>query len=285
VNKERLPNRALPSGALPSTTLSEAIGLKAGMMAAAVGGGGKTSILNALGDECCAAGIHPVIHTTTTHFFAPEEEATTLLGSSERLVALIAERVGAWPHHLALARKRASRLSSKRFPGRDRMKLKGFEANEIAPFRDKSGVVLIEADGSRGLPIKAPGPHEPVLPPGVDIVLGIVGLDALGSPIDEEHVFRPERLSALCDLPIGAHVDATAIARLAAHTEGLFKNAPSGAWKYLILNKSDLIEPMEKLEQIGYIICNGVCPPSSQVEAVLFTACNETGARILVKTP
>lgn len=268
---------------LPSGSLSEAIGLKPGLMAAAVGGGGKTSILNVLGEECRAAGIHPVIHTTTTHFFAPEDEATLLLGANERLVALIAERGDAWPHPLSLAHKRVGSVPSLRYPGCDRMKLKGFEPNEIEPFRDKSGVVLIEADGSRGLPIKAPGPHEPVLPPGVDIVLGIVGLDALGAPIDEEHVFRPERLSAVCGLPIGAQIDAAAIGRLAAHTEGLFKNAPSSARKFVILNKSDLIEPMEKIERIGYIICEVACPPNGQVETVLFTACHQTGARILGK--
>lgn len=269
---------------LSGGTLSEAIGLGPGLMAAAVGGGGKTSILKALGEECRAAGVHPVIHTTTTHFFAPEDEATLLLGSNERLVALMAERGDAWPHPLALARKRASRISSRRYPGRDRMKLKGFEAGEIEPFRDKSGVVLIEADGSRGLPIKAPGPHEPVLPPRVDIVLGVVGLDALDAPIDEAHVFRPKRLSAVCGLPIGAQVDAAAIGRLAVHTEGLFKNTPSGARKYVILNKSDLIEPMEKLEQIGYIISDVACPPSGQVEAILFTACHQAGAQVLAKT-
>ena len=270
---------------LPGETLSEAIALKPGMMVAAVGGGGKTSILKALGYECRAAGVHPVIHTTTTHFFAPEDESTLLLGSNERLVALIAERGKTWPHPLALARKRVSSVLSSRYPGRDRMKLKGFEASEIEPFRDKSGVVLIEADGSRGLPIKAPGPHEPVLPPEVDIVLGIVGLDALGETIDEEHVFRPELLSTVCGLPIGAQVDAAAIGRLAAHTEGLFKSAPTGARKILILNKSDLIEPMEKLEGIGYIAHAVACPPSGQVEAVLFTACHQTGVRLLGKAP
>lgn len=274
-----------PGETPPSGSLSEAIGLKPGMMAAAVGGGGKTSILKALGEECRAAGLHPVIHTTTTHFFAPEDEATLLLGSNERLVALMAERGDVWPHPLALARKRASRVSSRRYPGRDRMKLKGFEAGEIEPFRDKSGVILIEADGSRGLPIKAPGPHEPVLPPGVDIVLGIVGLDALGAAINEAHVFRPERLAAVCGLPMGAQVNAAAIGRLAAHTEGLFKNAPSRARKFVILNKSDLIEPMEKLERIGYIICEVACPPSGQVEAVLFTVCHQRGARIRAKAP
>jgi hypothetical protein len=80
-------------------------------------------------------------------------------------------------------------------------------------------------------------------------------------------------------------VDAAAIGRLAAHPEGLFKNAPAGARKFLILNKSDLIEPMEKHEQIGYIIFEVACASSGQVEAVLFTACHQTGVRILAKAP
>lgn len=41
----------------------------------------------------------------------------------------------------------------------------------------------IEADGAKRLPLKAPGEWEPVIPEFVDLVIGVVGMDALGEPI------------------------------------------------------------------------------------------------------
>lgn len=54
---------------------------------------------------------------------------------------------------------------------------------------------VVEADGSRMLPFKAPRPTEPVLPaslPTSAAVVAVVGLDALGVPLDEDHVCRAE---------------------------------------------------------------------------------------------
>ncbi len=45
-------------------------------------------------------------------------------------------------------------------------------------------VVLIEADGSRGLPLKYHRKTEPVIPPWVTQVIAVVGASALGRPLD-----------------------------------------------------------------------------------------------------
>ena len=46
-------------------------------------------------------------------------------------------------------------------------------------------VVLIEADGSRGLPLKWPAPWEPVIPECTDITICVTGLTSLGRPVSE----------------------------------------------------------------------------------------------------
>ena len=51
--------------------------------------------------------------------------------------------------------------------------------------------VLVEADGSRRLPLKAHAPHEPVIPPEAKRVLCVVGARGFGRPI-REAVHRPE---------------------------------------------------------------------------------------------
>ncbi|MEE9257057.1 MAG: selenium cofactor biosynthesis protein YqeC [bacterium] len=296
-------------------SLSRILGLGPGLVLAAVGGGGKTSLLSHLARECWEAGMRPVVLTTTTHFFAPEGTgprlgAPLLLGEAGRLKEDIEALAGNSPITLARARAGEAPVPGAAVPGsgfpgaaaagaageaagaaggsepaRIRMKLRGFGAGDIEIFRDPRGAVLVEADGSRGRPIKAPGPGEPVIPPGADIVIGIIGLDSLGAPIDEEHAFRPEILAERVGLSAGSPIDATAAGRLAAHPEGLFRGAPEGARKIVVLNKFDLIARMEKPEQIGYIISEAACTPNGPAEAVILTTCLPSGLRVVSRFP
>lgn len=64
---------------------------------------------------------------------------------------------------------------------------------QICPMAD---LVLVEADGSRRLPVKVPGPNEPVVPKNSDMVLSVLGLSALGEPA-EKLCFRAERAEEL----------------------------------------------------------------------------------------
>jgi probable selenium-dependent hydroxylase accessory protein YqeC len=273
-------------------SLSGAIGLRPGQTVAAVGGGGKTSLLKALARECAGAGWRPVIMTTTTHILAPEE-GTLLLGDAASVNNQIDRQGRHLPEIITLARARSGEVpvSGGEMPvpggsaGETKMKLCGFISDETRLFRREGGALLVEADGSRGLPIKAPGPDEPVIPPEADIVLGVVGLDALGAPIDEEHAFRPERLAEVVGLAPGRAVDAAAIGRLAAHPEGLFRGAPAGARRFIILNKSDRIGAMDKLEEISYIMSVAACAPEGPAEAVLFTSITQSGLRVVFRAP
>lgn len=57
--------------------------------------------------------------------------------------------------------------------------------------------LLVEADGSRKLPLKAHAPHEPVIPPGCALTILVAGMSGLGMPI-RDCAHRPERFAALC---------------------------------------------------------------------------------------
>ncbi|MFR7894749.1 MAG: selenium cofactor biosynthesis protein YqeC [Dysosmobacter sp.] len=59
-----------------------------------------------------------------------------------------------------------------------------------------SDYVLVEADGSRQLPLKAHEAHEPVIPAVSRQVICVVGASGFGKPI-RESVHRPERFCAL----------------------------------------------------------------------------------------
>ena len=56
--------------------------------------------------------------------------------------------------------------------------------------------VLVEADGSRGLPLKAHAPHEPVIPANARRVILVLGADGFGRPI-REVCHRPALYAAL----------------------------------------------------------------------------------------
>ena len=98
--------------------------------------------------------------------------------------------------------------------------------------------IIVEADGSKMKPIKAPRKGEPLIPRSTSIVIGVVGLDAFGKPIDKETVHRVEQFLEVTEGKPGETIDEAAIVNLVLHEKGLFKNA-EGMKKYLLLNKAD----------------------------------------------
>ena len=72
--------------------------------------------------------------------------------------------------------------------------------------------VLVEADGSRGLPLKAHLAHEPVIPRGTDQTILVIGADCFGRPVGEV-CHRPERFAEISGLAIDMPVTPEAAAR------------------------------------------------------------------------
>ncbi len=99
--------------------------------------------------------------------------------------------------------------------------------------------LLIEADGSRRLPLKAPADHEPPIPPWVNTVAVVVGLSGLGLPLTADTVHRPEKFAAVSGAEMGKPVNMPAIAGALLHPLGGLKNIPAGARKVVIFNQAD----------------------------------------------
>ncbi len=215
---------------------------KAGLIAI-VGAGGKTSLLFALAETL---GSDDLVVTTTTHLRDPRSEV------SRRFSGLLLEP--------ALARPRAEAaplLSRLRGRGRggpavsgplivaaDRAsaedKLIGIDPSWGAAFLDCWEMVLVEADGARGLPIKAPAAHEPVIPACATLVIGVVGLASLGKPADAATVHRPELFFPLVACPLGAPIEARHLVALVESPDGLFKGTPPSAQRCVLFNQEDV---------------------------------------------
>ena len=162
-----------------------------------VGGGGKTTLAHVLAAQLPGS----VIFCTTTRIF-PSETLPVVTG-------------GPWQIAAALDRARAACVGTPAQQG----KLAAPEASleQLCLLAD---YVIVEADGSKGLPCKAHLEYEPVIPPETDRTILVVGASGFGQPIAQA-AHRPERFAALC----GASVeDIVTPERLAAvlNAEGGF---------------------------------------------------------------
>ena len=110
--------------------------------------------------------------------------------------------------------------------------------------------LLIEADGSRQKPIKAPIEHEPPIPAFVDIVVQVAGLTGLGKLLNNETVHRPEIFAGLSGLKTGETITPSALARVLTHPSGGLKNIPGNAHRVVLLNQADSPALQSKAESI-----------------------------------
>ncbi|WP_022666655.1 selenium cofactor biosynthesis protein YqeC [Desulfospira joergensenii] len=204
-----------------------------------VGAGGKTSLAFALAREL-ARQKKKVLITTTTAMFHPGRNQNLKPGIPaqhfDRILIGSAQDLGS-----PLPRAGEIRVGGSAVRG---SKIKGYEPEALSPVLDHPvfDAVLIEADGARMRPVKAPAPHEPVIPPQTRMVMGVIGLDCLGRALDDGIAHRPKRLAGLSGRKTGDPITPDLLTDLALAEQGIFKSAAQNMEKILILNKADTPE-------------------------------------------
>lgn len=139
-----------------------------GYVTAVIGSGGKTTLIEYLAKQAKAAGEKAAI-VTTTHMRLPQKHNG--VGKKEEEVMSIMEEEGC-----VYCGSPSQEKGKMVFPG-DELYHKLCEEADL---------ILVEADGSRGLPMKVPDwPREPVIPENADEVDVVFGLTALGQPLSE----------------------------------------------------------------------------------------------------
>lgn len=180
--------------------LSRLLGIPPGVTAL-IGSGGKTTAMYVLAGELAKYGA--VLCCTTTHIRPPAHMPVLLCPTEGELAgALAAHRCVCTGIPAAEGKLTAPAVPMARLA-------------ELADF------VLVEADGSRGLPLKAHLLHEPVIPPEASQVILLAGASGLGRPV-RETVHRPERFCALSGLSPDDPVTPRALAAVLTG-EGLAK--------------------------------------------------------------
>lgn len=201
--------------------LLEALRLKSGEAVAFVGGGGKTTAMFRLADEIVREGGRVITTTTTKIFAAQTRLAQVHVQSLSDLLAAVERH----PHVLWTGEVDAA--DGKAY---------GVDPASVETLRAElpEHIILIEADGSRMRPFKAPGRHEPVIPACVTLAVLVVGIDALGLPVTSQFVHRPEQIAAIWP---GEVVTAEMIARVLVHPAGGRKNVPTRARMVALITK------------------------------------------------
>jgi len=206
---------------------------------AIVGGGGKTSLLYRLAREAAGMGRRAVI-TGTTRFTPLNPMPLVVRAPQQQLPSRL---VAAWSADPSGTRCIVAAGDGEQPAGRFDPLLPG--TVERVRGLPGLGLLAIEADGSKMRPFKAPALHEPVIPECATHVVAIVGADALGTPLDEAHVHRPDRVREILghdrirSVHEGDMCDAAMIAAVLAHPEGGRKAVGTRHFT-VIVNKADI---------------------------------------------
>jgi probable selenium-dependent hydroxylase accessory protein YqeC len=239
--------------------LADALSLESHEVIALTGGGGKTALLFALAKELHNKGLR-VITTTTTKIFEPLSGQTPFLiieADQRKAMASIKE---------GLKRNGHVTFAAQRFP---EGKVGGVDPQLIERMGQELPIdhIIVEADGAKKLPLKAPGDQEPLIPSATTLLIPIVGIDALGKPLNREAAFRPERIAELTGAQLEAPITTQLISTLMVHPQGLMKGTPSGARIIPFINKVETTEGLHGAREVAH----EVLEKGHQIERVVLS--------------
>lgn len=191
-----------------------------GHVVSLVGGGGKTTLMYAMAAHCARKGWR-VLAATTTHIMQPPGGLWAQTDT---------ERDALWNScHYVVAGTAA--------PGG---KLTAPPDEQFRRWMELADITLIEADGAKRMPCKAPAEHEPVILPQCDIVLAVSGASALGRPLNEV-CFRAELASERLAVSQDAVLTPELLARLLASEAGGRKSVKKRDF-FAVLNQTETAE-------------------------------------------
>lgn len=211
-----------------------------------VGGGGKSTAMLRLAAELAAHGKR-VLVTTTTHLFASQGLEQGPVVRHDGTADIIA-RTSA-----ALAERSPVVVVG---PDAQDGKVAGVPP-ELVDELARSGIadaVLVEADGARGRPLKAPAGHEPVVPSSTTLLVPVVGITAIGMRLDAEHVHRPESVARLARENLGELVTVDTVARVVASVEGGLKGNPPAAAAVVLVNQVDTASHLDNARSLAALL-------------------------------
>lgn len=245
------------------------------------GAGGKTTLLYALSGYLSRT--QNTLLTTTTHIVEPRDLPNAVLVTREDAAALraafLSSRLAALgipvsglsgaagPLETTAAADAADRPASTTAASLAAadghvLKWRAPSLSFLEEIRDIPARIVCEGDGSRRMPVKIPRQGEPVLYPGTDTVIGVIGLSCLGQPASkclfgrsapEDHahttgsVFSADMADNLQDYLGGAlrasggRITPDILAQIALSGQGLRKGVTTQHY-HVLFNQADCLD-------------------------------------------
>ncbi len=204
---------------IPSSHLANALQLNSRELISLVGGGGKSTLLFQLARTLQGS----TIATTTTKMGENQTGGLTVV-DGRRFDVL---------HH-----------RHKQDPVFVRQTVRNQKSIGVQPelcddwFGDVSMCdnIVVEADGARHRPFKAPANFEPVFPARTTLVLAVIGADALGRVIADQ-CHRPLRVAAIAGCSPYERLTPQRAAAVLTSPSGSMKGSPEESRKVVVITK------------------------------------------------
>ncbi len=159
---------------------------------AIIGGGGKTTLMTTLAEELKEKGT--VVFCTSTHIRIPEDYPL-ITGEADAIREGIS---------------RGGVVCAGRIDKDHKVTAPGLSFRELEGLAD---YILVEADGSKGLPLKAHASHEPVIPEEAKLTILVVGADGFDKPV-KEVCHRPELWAGIAGVSVDDMVTPASCAKV-----------------------------------------------------------------------
>ncbi|MEG1846904.1 MAG: selenium cofactor biosynthesis protein YqeC [Lachnospiraceae bacterium] len=194
---------------------------------AVIGCGGKTSWIASLAKELSHK---KVLITPTTRIYPMLEDEITLCTTVDACEKHI-------PHVgiqcLGIREERSGKLTA-------------LPPSLLCEQVKKYDVVLLEADGSRGLPCKGWLDTEPVIPSFCTHTIGIVTLQALGQRVSKQTVLHLPEFKQLTGNSVGERITGQALTKMLCAPGGMFEKAVGKNYLFVNQIESDMLERKAK---------------------------------------
>lgn len=225
--------RVLVTKQSASPAFTQALGLEPGDVVSVIGCGGKTSLIHRLALE---NRHHRVLISTTTKILPPPSHLVDW-----KLEPGESPRPG------------INLLGEERGP-----KLGGAPFQTLIAACPADGLALLEADGSKQLPLKGWAEHEPVIPPFTTVTIGVVSLWTVGLPCGESIVHRLPLFQALTGAVKESSITLNHIASMITHPRGMFQKAVGR--QALLINQVETPDTLELAQELADLLPQTISP-------------------------
>lgn len=208
--------------------INDLFNIKKGNIISIVGSGGKTNLLFFLAAELKLH--YSVLVTTSTKIYKP---------SIDKFDYLYVDIDGFINSNST--KKNKITVISKSI-NEENNKLIGIDDRDLEKLLNSFDIILIEADGSRNLPLKGWKNHEPPVLKKTNKTIGIIPISVLGRKIDSNFIYGYEEFKKFTDN--NEYVNEEIIKNICISEKGLFKNSTKE--KFLFINQADDNYDIEK---------------------------------------